>query len=114
VIGALAVALDALFADVTRRADGITGFGEVRLRSETTRIDLRVAEGPQPRPGDRIKIDAGRLPHPGRANPQSREACPDGGPARGKLAVANSPGRTSWLSSRPALPFRLGAGFRLV
>ena len=41
---------------VTRRADEVTGFGEARLWSETTRIDLRVAEVPQPRPGDRIEL----------------------------------------------------------
>ena len=75
---AVAAALDALFADaniardalyiadggsprlvrvVTRRADEITGFGEARLWSETTRIDLRVSEVPTPRPGDRIEFD---------------------------------------------------------
>ncbi len=42
---------------VTRRADDITSFGDARLRSETTRIDLRVAEVPAPRPGDRIEIE---------------------------------------------------------
>ncbi|MFU8778380.1 MAG: hypothetical protein ACNA7M_12020 [Roseovarius sp.] len=41
---------------VTRRADEVTGFGEARLWSETTRVDLRVAEVPAPRPGDRIEI----------------------------------------------------------
>jgi hypothetical protein len=40
-----------------RRADEITGFGEARLWSETTRVDLRVAEAANPRPGDRIEID---------------------------------------------------------
>ena len=75
---AVAAALDALFADaniacdaiytadggaprlvrvVSRRADEITGFGDALLWSETTRIDLRVAEVPAPRPGDRIEID---------------------------------------------------------
>ena len=75
---ALASAIAALFADsniardaiytadggtpelvrvVTRRADEITGFGEARLWSETTRIDLRVAEVSTPRPGDRIELD---------------------------------------------------------
>ncbi len=74
---AFAVALDALFADgniardavyiaeggapqlvrvVTRRADEVTGFGEARLWSETTRVDLLVAEVATPRPGDRIEI----------------------------------------------------------
>ena len=42
---------------VTRRADDVTGFGDARLWSETTRIDLRVAEVPEPRPGDRIEIE---------------------------------------------------------
>jgi hypothetical protein len=75
---AVAVALDALFADgniardavyiakggapqlvrvVTRRADEVTGFGDALLWSETTRIDLRVAEVPNPRPGDRVEIE---------------------------------------------------------
>jgi hypothetical protein len=74
---AFAVAIDGLFADgniardavyiaeggapqlisvVTRRADEVTSFGEARLWSETTRIDLRVAEVAAPRPGDRIEI----------------------------------------------------------
>ena len=77
-MNAVAAALDALFADgniareavyiaaggapvlvrvVTRRADEITGFGDARLWSETTLIDLRVAEVPNPRPGDRVEID---------------------------------------------------------
>jgi len=42
---------------VSRQADAITDFGDARLWSETTRIDLRVAEVPAPRPGDRIEID---------------------------------------------------------
>jgi len=41
---------------VTRSADEITRFGDARLWSDTTRIDLRVAEVPNPRPGDRIEI----------------------------------------------------------
>lgn len=41
---------------VTRRADEVTGFGDARLWSETTRIDLRVAEVATPRPGDRVEI----------------------------------------------------------
>jgi len=76
-MSAFAAAIDGLFADgniardafyiaeggapqlirvVTRRADEVTSFGEARLWSETTRIDLRVAEVPAPRPGDRIEI----------------------------------------------------------
>jgi len=75
---AFSAAIDGLFADgniardavyiaeggtpklvrvVSRRADEITGFGEARLWSETTRIDLRVAEVATPRPGDRIELD---------------------------------------------------------
>ena len=42
---------------VARRVDAVTDFGEARLWSETTRIDLRVAEVPNPRPGDRIEIE---------------------------------------------------------
>ena len=42
---------------VSRQADAITDFGDARLWSETTRIDLRVAEVPAPRPGDRLEMD---------------------------------------------------------
>ena len=42
---------------VLRRADEVTGFGEAQLWSETTRIDLQVAEVLNPRPGDRVEID---------------------------------------------------------
>ena len=42
---------------VARRADAVTDFGDARLWSETTRIDLRVGEVANPRPGDRIEID---------------------------------------------------------
>jgi len=75
---ALSVALAALFADpnigwdavyiadggapvlvrvVSRQADAISDFGDARLWSETTRIDLRVTEVLAPRPGDRLEID---------------------------------------------------------
>ena len=74
---AFAEALEALFADahlaeeavytaaggspqlvrvVTRRADEVTGFGEGRLWSETTRLDLLVSEVANPRPGDRLEL----------------------------------------------------------
>ncbi|MFZ5708089.1 MAG: head-tail joining protein [Pseudomonadota bacterium] len=77
-MNAFAAAVGALFADpnmgrdavyiadggapvlvriVARRADAVTDFGDARLWSETTRVDLRVAEVPNPRPGDRIEID---------------------------------------------------------
>ena len=42
---------------VSRQADAITDFGDARLWSDTTRIDLRVAEVANPRPGDRLEID---------------------------------------------------------
>ncbi|KUJ79726.1 hypothetical protein AVO45_18990 [Ruegeria marisrubri] len=75
---AFAAIVDALFADpnmgreavyiadggtpvlvriVSRQADAITDFGDARLWSETTRIDLRVADVVGPRPGDRVEID---------------------------------------------------------
>ncbi len=77
-MSAFAAAVGALFADpnigrdavyiadggapvlvrvVARRADAITDFGDARIWSETTRIDLRMVEVPKPRPGDRIEID---------------------------------------------------------
>ena len=43
---------------VVRRPDEVTNFGDARLWSETTRVDLRVAEVQNPRPGDRIVIGA--------------------------------------------------------
>jgi len=76
-MSAFAAAVDALFSDpnigraavyiadggapvpvrlIPRRADAITDFGDARLWSEATRIDLRVGELPNPRPGDRIEI----------------------------------------------------------
>lgn len=77
-MSAFAVAVDLLFADqnigrdgiyiaeggapmlvrvVSRQADAITDFGDARLWSETTRIDLRVVEVPAPQPGDRLEMD---------------------------------------------------------
>jgi hypothetical protein len=77
-MSAFAAAVGALFADgnigrdavyiadggapvlvrlIARRADDITEFGDARLWTETTRVDLQVAEVPNPRPGDRIEID---------------------------------------------------------
>jgi len=76
-MNAFASAFEALFADdniatdaiytagggspvlvrvVARRADSITGFGEAKLWSETQRLDLRVSEVANPRPGDRLEI----------------------------------------------------------
>jgi hypothetical protein len=77
-VAALAGLVDRLFADpnlaryavyeaagvepvavrvIARRADAVTEFGGGRLWWETTRLDLRVAEVAEPRPGDRIVID---------------------------------------------------------
>jgi hypothetical protein len=42
---------------IARRADAVTEFGGGRLWSETTRLDLRVADVASPRPDDRIVID---------------------------------------------------------
>ncbi|WP_112309344.1 head-tail joining protein [Pseudogemmobacter bohemicus] len=84
-MGAFAAAVGALFADpnmgrdaiytaggapvlvrvVARRADAVTDFADARLWSETTRVDLRVAEVPNPRPGDRIEIDGDAFLTPG-------------------------------------------------
>lgn len=40
-----------------RRPDDVTNFGEARIWSETTRLDLCIAEVANPRPGDRIEND---------------------------------------------------------
>ncbi len=76
-MSAFAAAVGALFADpnmgrdavyiaeggapvlvrvVAQRADAVTDFGDARLWSETTRVDLRAAGVPNPRPGDRVEI----------------------------------------------------------
>ncbi len=77
-MSAFAAAVDALFADpdiasdvvyvaaggtpklvraVLKRADEVTGFGQAQIWSETQRVDLRVADVPDPRPGDRVEIE---------------------------------------------------------
>ena len=77
-MSAFAAAVGALFADpnmgrdaiyiadggtpvlvriIAQRADAVSDFGDARLWSETTRIDLRVVEVANPRPGDRVEID---------------------------------------------------------
>jgi hypothetical protein len=43
---------------IARRADAVTEFGGAQLWSETTRLDLRVSEVAEPRPGDRIVVDS--------------------------------------------------------
>jgi hypothetical protein len=43
---------------ILRRPDDVTSFGDARLWSEVTRMDLRVADVPAPRPGDRVQIDS--------------------------------------------------------
>jgi hypothetical protein len=81
-MSAFAAAIDALFTDanlgrdatylpadgdpfpvrvIARRADAIASFGEARLWSETTRLEVRVAELPTPRPGDRLVLGAETL-----------------------------------------------------
>ena len=78
-MSAFAAAVGALFADpnigrdavyiadggapvlvrvVARRADAVSDFGDARLWSETTRIDLRVAEVANPRPATAWKSTA--------------------------------------------------------
>lgn len=42
---------------VARRADAVTDFGDARIWSETTRIDLRVVEVANPSLGDRFEIE---------------------------------------------------------
>ncbi len=77
---AFAAALDALFADprlacyvvytteggspvlvraTLRRADNVISFDEECIWSQTSRLDLRLAEVTNPRPGDRSEIDGG-------------------------------------------------------
>ena len=46
-----------LVRSVARRADAVTDFGDARIWTETTRVDLLVAEVANPRPGDRLEID---------------------------------------------------------
>lgn len=41
---------------ILRRPDDITEFGSARLLSDTTRIDVRVADIPHPRPQEQILI----------------------------------------------------------
>ena len=41
---------------ILRRPDEITEFGSARLLSDTTRIDVRVADIPDPRPQEQILI----------------------------------------------------------
>ncbi len=78
-MNAFAVALDALFADVNlgldatwypaggapvpirviRKApDEVTSFGSAQILSDTTLVDVRVSEMPDPKPGDGISIGA--------------------------------------------------------
>jgi len=76
-MNAFAAAMDALFADVNlgldatwypaggapqpvrviRKApDEVTAFGSAQILSETTLVDVRVSEMPNPKPGDGISI----------------------------------------------------------
>ncbi len=79
---AFAAALDVLFANphlardvvyapdggaarrvraILRRPDEITDFGSARIMSDSTWMDIRISEIADPRPGDRITIDAEKL-----------------------------------------------------
>ncbi len=43
---------------IVRAPDRITGFGDARILSDTTTIDVRVGELPDPQPGDLIILGA--------------------------------------------------------
>ncbi len=43
---------------IRKTPDAITPFGAARILSDTTTVDVRVAEMPSPAPGDRIVIGA--------------------------------------------------------
>ena len=43
---------------IRRAPDRITGFGDARILSDTTTLDVRVSELPDPRPGDLIILGA--------------------------------------------------------
>lgn len=43
---------------IRRSPDVLTDFGQARVRSETTRIDVRVSQIAQPRAGDIVEIGA--------------------------------------------------------
>ncbi len=43
---------------IARRADSVTDFGEARLWSDSTMVDLRVSEVPEPQPGDQLTLGA--------------------------------------------------------
>ena len=40
-----------------RQPDRIEGFGDTRIASSTTTLDVRVSEVPEPRPGDTLDLD---------------------------------------------------------
>ncbi|MBJ6372753.1 head-tail joining protein [Sedimentitalea arenosa] len=43
---------------IRKAPDRITGFGEARILSDSTMLDVRVADLPDPRPGDLIVLGA--------------------------------------------------------
>jgi hypothetical protein len=43
---------------IRKAPDRITGFGDARILSDTTMLDIRVADLPSPRPGDLIVLGA--------------------------------------------------------
>ena len=78
-MNAFAAAMDALFQDVNMAVDAtwypaggapvpirlirkapdeVTSFGSAQILSETTLVDVRVSEMPNPKPGDGISIGA--------------------------------------------------------
>jgi len=81
-MNAFAAAMDALFADINMAVDAIwypaggapqpvrvirkapdevTAFGSAQILSDTTLVDVRVSEMPNPKPGDGISIGADNL-----------------------------------------------------
>ena len=82
-MSAFSAAIDAIFADpnmaadavwlpqgftpgtacriIRRSPDDLSDFGQARIRSETTRIDVRVSQITDPRKGDEVEIGAERF-----------------------------------------------------
>ncbi len=77
-MNAFAAAMDAIFADINMAVDAtwypvggapqpvrvirkapdeVTSFGSAQILSETTLVDVRTSEMPNPKPGDGISID---------------------------------------------------------
>ena len=41
---------------IAKRPDAIVGFGETRIRAETTTFEVRASEVARPRPGDQLTV----------------------------------------------------------